>query len=55
MFNNLGSLTEITKRVLSEGVALVKAESSSIPKLTVETVNNHLYFYADVDTTAVWR
>jgi len=50
MFNNLGSLTEITKRVLSEGVALVKAESSSIPKLTVETVNNHLYFYADVDT-----
>lgn len=31
-------------------VATVSANGSMIPRLTVESMNNHVYFYADVDT-----
>lgn len=30
-------------------ISPAKVDVTSIPKLTVETINNHIYFYADVD------
>lgn len=49
MLNNLKMLNNVTKLLLGDAIA-VKADSSQIPRLTVESMNNHVYFYADVDT-----
>jgi len=43
-------LGERAVRVLEESKALSPKADNSTPKLTVETFDNHVYFYADVDS-----
>lgn len=45
--NAIGRNPRLVNQVIE---SVVKAADTSTPKLTVESIDNHVYFYADVDT-----
>lgn len=50
MFSNVEGLSQMARRLLGDVVATVKSDATAAPRLTVESMNNHVYFYARVDT-----